>query len=114
MASAIEEKRVFPRIDFHSPIRFQIRGTQEMKATTTRNISANGINFTDAQFIAPDTAVMLEINLLNTILKPVGRVCWSYPLPHSDRYHVGIQFVEFSAGEQNTLTDYINMHTEIS
>jgi hypothetical protein len=52
---------------------------------------------------------MLEINVLNRILRPVGKVAWSMRLSHSHRNQTGIEFVEFNRPEQNYLKDFINM-----
>ena len=104
-----EEKRCFPRIIFHTPIRCQIRGEPEFGNAVCNNISAGGMSFVGDKFIAPSTPVMLEINILSRILKPIGKIVWSQPLPHSDRNRLGIEFLELDPIEKNYLQDFINM-----
>lgn len=109
MAAAVEEKRRFSRITLHSPLRYQIRGLSEFHNTLSNDISLGGVSFNNSRFIASNTAVALEINVLSRSLRPIGRVAWSSPLPHSDRYHLGIEFLEFDPKEKNYLSDYIDM-----
>ncbi len=109
MAIKPEEKRRFPRINLHTPIRYQIRGLPEFDNMVSDNISIGGIGFIGNKFIAPSTPVMLEVNILSRILKPIGKIAWSQPLPHSDRNRLGIEFLELDPIEKNYLQDFINM-----
>lgn len=109
MVIKLEEKRHCPRINFHTPIRYQIRGTSEFDNAISDNISTGGISFINNKFIAPATPVMLEINVLSRILRPIGKIAWSSPLPHSYRNRLGIEFLELDPQEKNYLADYIKM-----
>lgn len=111
MATGIEEKRIFPRLRLRAPLRYQVRGTPEVSETVSDDISAGGISFIDRKFIAPASLIMLEVNLLSRILKSVGRVAWSSPLPRCDRYRSGIQFLELDSREKSYLNDFIDMRT---
>ena len=105
-----EEKRFSPRIDFHSQVRYQLRGKPDFDNALTSDISCGGLRFTSNRFIPTSTAVMFEINVLNRVLRPIGKVAWTAPLPHSDRNQLGIEFVEFDRIERNYLDDFVNMH----
>jgi hypothetical protein len=104
-----EEKRSFPRVKVNIPMRYQIRGRKEFNNTVSDNISAGGIGFINDGFIAPKTSVMLEVNILSRILSPIGRIAWSSPIAHSDKYRSGVEFLEFPLSEKNYLQDYIAM-----
>jgi hypothetical protein len=109
MAAGLEDKRRFPRIELKVPLRYQIRGSPEYNNSISDGISLGGISFINNKFIAPLTNLMLEINVLSRALNPIGRVAWSSPLAHSDRYRLGIEFIELGASEKNYLSDYIDM-----
>ena len=109
MAVGLEEKRRFPRIQLKIPLRYQIRGGHDFDNSISDDISLGGLRFVNRKFIPPLTDVMLEINVLSRALNPIGRVAWSSPLPHSDWYNLGIEFIEMDAGEKNYLSDYIDM-----
>ena len=106
-----KENRCFPRLNFHSRIRYQYRGKPDFDSGISKDISCGGLRLTNEQFIPISTLVMLEINVLNRILRPVGKVAWSQPLAHSNRNQTGIEFVEFNRAEQHYLKDFINMQS---
>ncbi|MDD5466057.1 MAG: PilZ domain-containing protein [Candidatus Omnitrophica bacterium] len=104
-----KENRCFPRIGFHSKIQYQLRGKPDFSSALTNDISCGGLRFTGDRFVPRSTAVMLEINVLNRVLRPIGKVAWSRPLAHSNRNQTGIEFVEFDLLERRYLKDFINM-----
>lgn len=104
-----KENRSFPRIGFHSKIHYQTRGKGDFDSAITRDISCGGLRFTNDRFVPASTALMLEINVLNRVLRPIGRVVWSTPMPHSNRIQTGVEFVEFNMPEKNYLKDFVNM-----
>ncbi len=114
MADLVKSKdnRIFPRVDFHSQIHYQFRGRQDFDNVPSNDISCGGLRFTSERFIPTSTVLMLEINVLNRVLRPVGRVAWSTPLAHSDRNQTGVEFMEFDALEKNYLRDFVNMQLE--
>jgi hypothetical protein len=109
MAIRTEESRRFPRIQLKNPLRFQVRGSPDFGNSVSENISLNGIGLINNTFIAPLTTVMLEIQLFSRVLRPIGKVVWSQPSSHSDRYHLGAEFLEFDSKDKKLLSDFINM-----
>lgn len=109
---AIVEKklvsRFFPRIDSQVQFRYQLRGQPDFESAVSSDISCGGLRFTSDRFIPTSTPVVLEINLLNRVLKPIGRVAWSTPIPHSYRNQMGIQFMEFDGLQQKYLEDFVD------
>jgi len=109
MAVNFEEKRYCSRIEVRTPLRYQIRGTAEFNNVISNNIGLGGVGFINNKFIAPKTFVTLEVNILSRILNPIGKIAWANPLAHSDRYQLGIEFLEFDSAEKKYLKDYIDM-----
>jgi len=104
-----EEKRGFPRIKAHVPLHYQIRGTAEFDNTVSDDISTEGISFVNDSFIAPESSLALQINVLSRVLNPIGKIVWSAPIAHSDRYRLGVKFLEFNPLEKRFLGDYIDL-----
>ena len=104
-----KENRSSPRINFHSKVHYQLRGKPEFDSAVTSNISCGGMRFSNDKFIPTSTAIMLEINVLNRVLRPIGRIAWSQPVSHSNRSHMGVEFIEFDTLERNYLKEFINM-----
>ena len=106
-----EENRRFERVNLHTALRYQVRGTSDFDNAVSENISEGGLAFSSSKFIPPATPVMLEVSLLSKILHPIGRVSWCQPLPHSDMNRLGVEFLEFDASEKKHLSDYIGMQS---
>jgi hypothetical protein len=104
-----EESRRFPRIKLLGPLRYQVRGTSDFNNTLSGNISLQGIGFTHNEFIAPSTLVMLEIPIVSRVLRPIGKIIWSSPFSHSNRYRFGVEFQELNSNEKKFLSDFITM-----
>ena len=104
-----QENRRSPRVDFHSPVRYQLSSKPEFDNVLSNDISCGGVKFTSERFIPTSTLVMLEINVLNRVLRPIGKISWSRPVAHSDFNQTGVEFMEFDALERNYLKDFVNM-----
>jgi hypothetical protein len=109
MTNKEEEKRQYPRLNLHTPLRYQVRGNPQFDNAVSDNISAGGLSFTTHSFIPPDTNMMLQFNVLSRVLRIIARVAWASPLPHSYRNRLGLQFLEAPAEDMEFLNDYINM-----
>ncbi|MBM3246184.1 MAG: PilZ domain-containing protein [Candidatus Omnitrophica bacterium] len=109
MAVNIEEKRSFPRLKFRANLRYQVRGKPDFTDTVSDDISLGGISFVNSKFMTPANVLMMEINLLSRILRPVAKLAWSEPIPHSNRYRCGTEFIEFDPEEENYLKDFLSM-----
>jgi c-di-GMP-binding flagellar brake protein YcgR len=112
MAFPTKELRHFPRVKISSALRYQVRGRPEFDNAIIDNISEGGIAFNNEKFIAPHTPVMLEFSLLSRMLYPIGRISWAMSVPHSDKYRLGIEFIEMEPPEKSFLTEYINLQKE--
>lgn len=104
-----EEKRCFRRVELNAPVRYEIRGRADFGNTLTDNISEGGVAINSPVFIAPATPLKMEINILNRVLHPLGKVCWCQPLPHSSSNRLGVEFLEFEPLERGFLKDFVNM-----
>ncbi|MFA5095820.1 MAG: PilZ domain-containing protein [Candidatus Omnitrophota bacterium] len=105
-----EVRRRSPRVNLRAGMRYQVRGSaSESSRTICDNISAGGLAFSCNTYIAPQTPLMLEIDVLSRILHPIGRVAWCEPLAHSDRNRMGVEFLEIDPLEKRYLTDFIEM-----
>ena len=112
MAPHYSEKRFFPRVRFSTPLRFQLRGAPEANTTISDDLSAGGVGFISDKFLTWNAPVMLEFSLLSRVLKPIGRVAWSSPFPHSNRFRVGIEFTEFNPVDKRFLQDFLTLQSK--
>jgi len=102
-----EEQRRFSRLDFKNPLRYKIRGENKFENALCENLSLGGLGFENEEFVPPSTPVTVEINIPYRTLKPLGRVVWSAPLPHSDKYRLGIEFLNLDPKDWAYLENYL-------
>ncbi|MDD2752860.1 MAG: PilZ domain-containing protein [Candidatus Omnitrophica bacterium] len=112
MEQKIEEKRRFPRIRLKAPLRYQVRGRPEFDNSLTEDISLGGVSFTNDKFIPPATNLMLEISIFSRLLNPIGKVAWINPVGHSNRYRLGVEFLELDKENTNFLSQFIDFKKE--
>jgi c-di-GMP-binding flagellar brake protein YcgR len=108
-----EDKRQSPRIKLQEPLRYQVRGSPVPNNVLSDNMSLGGMGFADDHFLAPDTKLELQIKILSRVLNLFGKVAWSQPLPHSDKYHCGVEFMELVPEQKEYLSDFINIRRVI-
>jgi len=106
-----KERRYSSRVKLRVPLRYQLQGTSEFGNTLTEDVSLGGIGFVNNKFLVPETSILLEFGMFSRVLKAIGKIVWSSPLPHSDRYRAGIQFQELEPIVSRGLSDYIDMQT---
>jgi len=103
------EKRRFPRIPYNSQIRYQVRGSKDFDNVLGKDISSGGLRFSNDEYIAPKTVLMMEVNILAKVLNFIGKVSWTEPLPHANDYQFGVEFLETDCNNMNFLNDFIDM-----
>lgn len=101
------EKRRSPRINAKVPLRYQIRGKPEYSSAISGNLSISGLGFINDQFIAPNNCLNIEINLPAQVINAVGRVTRADSLRGSDRYCLGVEFLEMDRRQKSALSDYL-------
>lgn len=112
MVTNKEVKRRVPRIGLRAEMRYYVRGAaSEFANVISNNISILGVGFSTHKYIAPQTILMLEIEVLSRVLHPIGRVAWCQALAHSDQSSLGVEFIEMDPLERHYLKDYIYMQT---
>ena len=102
------EKRRSPRINLKVPLRYQVRGKPEFNSAISGDISICGLGFINDRFISPQNYLNIEINLLPEVINTAGRIVRADSLPRSDRYRLGVEFVELDFRKKQFLSDYIN------
>lgn len=92
-----------------TPVRIQARGAERFSHTVGEDVSETGLGFINDDFIAPSTSVMMEIEVLARVLHPIGKIVWASPYPHSNKYRLGTEFIEFDSDERKFLSEYVQL-----
>ena len=109
MAITMQDKRLDYRIRLNLPISYRVRGEGGLERIHTNDISAGGLSFIAHKFIAPATCMNMEIAVYDKMVTPIGSIAWTEPLAHSNRYRIGIKFIEFNPRDKEYLSDYIRI-----
>lgn len=109
MADGQEEKRRSPRVKLYTALSYRVRGTSDVQNTVSRDISLRGMALVNDKFISSETLLNLEIRVLSRVLSAVGKVAWVSPLPYSNRFRIGVEFLEIGPEDKWYLSDYIRM-----
>ncbi len=107
-----EEKRRFPRIILKTPLSWQIRGTPQINNAVNGDIGIGGIGFVNDIFVAANAYVDVQLNMAARVINVTGRIANISFLPYSDKYRLGIEFIEFEQKEKKVLEDYIKEQLE--
>jgi len=106
-----EERRKFFRGKTYIPVNYQLKSRVTSGATLSRDISEDGIQLLSEEFFPQNTEFVLKINLPNItkMVSAVGRVVWALRLPHSERYQLGLKFIEMNDMHRKDVSDYLKM-----
>jgi len=102
-----QEKRRYPRMYIKTPLRCQVRGKKDYYNTLSSDIGLGGVSFVNDDFIAPGTLVNFELNILSRMLAATGKIVATITLPYSDKFKLGLEFLDLASEEKKFLSEYI-------
>lgn len=107
--NAREERRRFPRLKIKCPVEFRFFDGNRYRQSVTCDISEGGVCFLTDGTVDAGTHVYFRAKLQN---RPEGfcgiaRACWSSPGPYSEKYRVGLEFVEAGSIRRTDISSFI-------
>lgn len=109
--AAHSEKRRFPRLEKHFPLKYKDlkRSSEEFRGTISKNVSEGGVRFRSDRFISLACRLVVEFNIpeLNQPIKAVSKIAWIKKLPTGDDYEVGNQFLEISRKDKEAIRAFV-------
>ena len=103
------ERRKFIRIPESSQISYEILSKLKAGDYLTRDISQGGIRFFVHEFIRRDSILKIKLTLVKTTFyfEALAKVVWISEDTLSERYEVGVEFVDIPQNASEHLIDYI-------
>ena len=103
------ERRKFIRIPESSQISYEILSELKAGDYLTRDISQGGIRFFVHEFIRRDSILKIKLTLAKTTFyfEALAKVVWISEDTLSERYEVGVEFVDRPQNASEHLIDYI-------
>lgn len=105
----MRERRKFIRIPEDSPITYEIMDNPKIGDFFTDNISQGGIRFFVHHFIPVKSLLRIKFFLkkITFYFEAVVKVAWVRKVAHSDRYEIGVEFIDIPQKAAEHLIDYI-------
>ena len=103
------ERRKFIRIPESSQISYEILSGPKVRDYLTRDISQGGIRFFVHEFIRRNSILKIKLTLTKTTFyfEALAKVVWIQEDTLSERYEVGVEFVDIPPNATAHLIDYI-------
>lgn len=94
MAVFLKEKRKFTRFPLRVPLKFNLGSSNLPRNTVSVDVSESGVKALANDFIKASSTVRLELDLNPSRLTFTGRIAWAQRVTHSDKYHIGLEFIQ--------------------
>jgi Tfp pilus assembly protein PilZ len=112
------EKRQAPRISFREPVAYELPRVPTHGGCLACDISESGLRINLNDFVPLDEEVNFQIQLETDepFIDVTGRVVWVHQVPFSERYQVGVEFMEDGSYPQSKerIHEYIHSHRVFS
>ncbi len=104
----MEERRKYPRIDVSFPVECNILAQKIYFYTISKDLSLGGIKVLSDDFIPKDNVVRVRVNLIDEIVSLKARVAWCNRKRVSEKYLMGLEFVEISQENQKNIFRFLH------
>lgn len=106
------ERRRFQRLKANCPVDYRFFNAERYQQSVTCDISEGGISFLVDGPVSIGTHIYFEARLKNRpqSLYGIARVAWSSREPYSEKYKVGLEFVEAGSISKADITSFIEQN----
>ncbi|MCX5699702.1 MAG: PilZ domain-containing protein [Candidatus Omnitrophica bacterium] len=103
------ERRRCVRIPESLSIVYEVVPGQTRKEYITKDISQGGMRFLINEFISKDSRLRIKISFHETLfsLEIWVKCAWIRKIPYSDRYEIGVEFVDMPSKAGDYLIGFI-------
>ena len=110
----MKERRKFIRISDRSQISYRVLPSEQSKRLITKNISQSGIRFLVHDFIPKDKLLEISLNIekIHFSFTAIVKTRWFSKEHGSERYEIGVEFVNIPQKAAGHLVDYIRLAME--
>lgn len=96
------ERRIDKRVEFREPIQYRSHDSEKVQGSLGYDLSQSGVRFQTEDFLPLHKSLSLHMDLgAGQSLDMNGQVVWVQMVPHSERYHVGINFEDSDVAQNS-------------
>ena len=103
-----EERRRFPRISVSFPVECDLALKRSYFYTVSKDLSSGGLKIITDNFLAKDSVVKVNINLINKLIPAKTRVAWCNKERFGNRYAVGLEITEINPRGKQELSTFLS------
>ena len=104
----MEERRRYPRVNISFPVECEILPERKkIFYTVTKNLSIGGAKILSEFFFPNEKTFKININLINEIIKAKAKVVWCNKEPYSERYQMGLCFLDMNKNDKDHLKTFL-------
>jgi len=104
-----KERRNFPRVDISFPVECELLPERKkIFYTVTKNLSIEGAKILTEEFFPKDSMLRINLNLINEMVIAKTKVVWCNKEPYSERYQIGLYFLEINRKNKDKLKALID------
>ena len=105
----MNDKRIEPRIDTALFVKCMLLPEEKnCFYTVIKDLSTGGIQILCEDFLPPGKNLKMDINLIQEKAEACAEVVWYYKVPTSERYCIGLKFLEVCEKSRRKLGEVIN------
>lgn len=105
----LEERRKYPRAKVSFPVECSAMLGPHFFYSVSRDLSLAGVQVLTNDFLPKKEALKVNINLINAAVTLKARVVWcNQDRTSSDRYAVGLEFVEVNEEAKRILSSFLD------
>lgn len=104
----MEERRKAVRVHISFPIECRVLPERrKVFYTVTKNLSIGGAKILSEEFLPKEKTLKININLVNEIIEAKAKVVWCNKEPYSERYQMGLCFLEMNKKNRDQLRAFL-------
>ena len=112
LSEASVERRRQPRLNFTEPVQFRslLKVDSLFHGSLARDLSASGLRIRGYTPMAKGERLLLLLDLpgfRRQMVRAITQVAWQSNLPLSPGYETGLQFIEITPEDRNSITDWV-------
>jgi c-di-GMP-binding flagellar brake protein YcgR len=104
----MEERRKYPRIGVSFPVECNVLSQRLYFYTVSKDLSLGGIKILSDDFIPKDNIIRVRVNLIDETVSLKARVAWCNSKRVSEKYLIGLEFIEISQENQRNVFRFLN------
>ena len=104
----MEERRKYLRADVSFPVECDLLTQNNYFYTVCKDLCLGGIKILSNKFISKDNILKININFIDEVLRLKAKVIWCNRKRVSDRYVIGLEFIELNVSNQKNIQRFLN------